>query len=86
MRRIACAAVVSMLFAAPLSAAPRFIGPWFTDATLNRATNTVSLTAGQNTTELGITVTCFDRHVSLGIWKPHGSLDLDLGRQPASGL
>jgi len=80
-RRIVGAAVVCMLVAAPLAAAPRFIGPWFTDSSLNRATNTVSLTAGQNTPDLGITVTCFDRHVSLGIWKPHGSLDLDLGRQ-----
>ena len=81
MKRLACAAVVGLLLAGPLAAAPRFIGPWFTDSTLNRATNTVSLTAGQNTTDLGITVTCFDHQLSLGVWKPHGSLGLDLGRQ-----
>lgn len=69
----------ALLVATPLSAAPRFIGPWFIDSTLNRATGGASLTAGQNTTELGITFTCFDRHLSLGVWKPHGSLGLQLG-------
>ena len=54
----------------------RYIGPWFTTATVNSANDQPSLVAGQNDRDLGLDFTCFDRHVSLGLWKPGGSLGL----------
>lgn len=68
----------ALALAPPALAVPRFIGPWFTDATLNTATDTPTLTAGQNTAELGITLTCFDHRLSLGIWKPQNGLELSV--------
>ncbi len=70
------AALVTLALTLPAQAAPRFIGPWFVDVTLNTATETTSLTAGQNTTAMGITLTCFDRHLTLGVWKPGSGLRL----------
>jgi len=64
------------LLTATAHAAPRFIGPWFIDATMNTATETPALTAGQNTASLGIKFTCFDHRLTLGIWKPQSGLRL----------
>ncbi len=81
MRRSLAALTLLGILATPALAAPRFIGPWFTDATVNTLTGLTSLTAGQNTDALGITFTCVDRRLILGIWKPHGSLKLDIARR-----
>jgi hypothetical protein len=80
-RRLLAALALGCLLAAPLDAAPRFIGPWFTDATVNTLTGLTSLTAGQNTERLGISFTCVDRRISFGVWKPRGSLKLEIARQ-----
>jgi hypothetical protein len=70
------ALLLACLLPASAQAVPHFIGPWFIDATINTATGTPTLTAGQNTAELGITFTCFDHRLSLGIWKPESGLRL----------
>jgi len=74
MKRAALALTIALTL--PAHAAPRFIGPWFVDVTLNTATETTSITAGQNTTSLGITLTCFDHRLTFGVWKPGSGLRL----------
>jgi hypothetical protein len=59
----------------------RFVGPWFTTATINTANNQPSLVAGQNNADLGISFTCFDNKITLGLWQPSGSLRLRTARR-----
>ena len=81
MSRICAIVVLAGLWPQLASAAPRYIGPWFVEQTVDRITGQVVSTAGQNSTTLGITFTCFDGGLTLGVWRAEGSLGLEIARK-----
>lgn len=81
MKRSVLAFVCAALAAGSAVAAPRYIGPWYTDGVMSKTTGATSFSAGQNTDQLGITFSCTDQTLVMGVWKPRGSLDLEIARK-----